>query len=176
MVTKLDVKRSYVNHRRRIHPNYSAPSRWNACWKKIADFLQANNIELEPFMESQFELRKPFPHPTNLYNPHALERYEQYTRAGLTVEDSICNRLLFELDYLNVRSRLFGIERVIEDPAAPLSPIFRVGVATMYGLDDVVDMYRDAAREAIVGTPSLMRPDFYGQFFGSNRERAGVGI
>lgn len=138
---------AYTVRRRMLHPKWSSTNdRWKSCWRKVAELVDSCGYDLEMYMDAQFEMKSPFPQPSQLYSAEAIKRYEAYSKSRVPPGDVAVRRLEMELGFLESRSGLgFSLEEIFSLVASPLSPLFKYTVALLYGRQDIADNYREEA-------------------------------
>lgn len=141
------VRKVYRQHRQVIHPKYVVHDRWDACWEKAAEFVASQGLDLHRFIAAQFDQKKPFPEPNQLYSEHALKRYSAY-KDTVKPEEELARRIEFELRFLDTRSRMgFSLEEVLNLPGAPLTPLFRYYACLMLRNFELARSFEPAAAE-----------------------------
>ena len=152
MITAAEVSKKYTEWRRMIHPNYSPHPRWRSDWEKTAEMLNDEKIPVGSFIEAQFRGVRPFPMPNQLAGPKALERYDEISP---DVDDEAVRRFAYEVDYVEVRSKILSMHQILSDEPSTLSPVFRYCLAYKFNLHDLVEHLREAAlRQLQVNSPS----------------------
>lgn len=157
-----DVRSAFVRRRRMIHPDYRDSKRWAVCWEKAAEFMEEHGVELDAYIEAQFEYKKPFPTPNHLYNQQAINRYETFIR---NKDLSATVAVGFEVNHVNTRLNCgYSKEAIVDSEVSDLTVAGRFLFARKFGLTDLANKYEDMARSYIESSPA--RREAYTAIFG----------
>lgn len=131
--TPTHAKKTYVRHRRRLHPKYRVNPRWKKCWKKIADVVNRLGCDIADYVNAQFEKTYPFPHPNIMYSTNAIDKYNAYVKEKKEnigkFRSDVEKRFSFMTSLL-ARKMDLGLspDLILRGKAFAFTPIFRVAL------------------------------------------------
>ena len=156
MTPEAEAARDAYRLRRQMHqPKWNGGDpRWKVCWQKTADFVARHELDMDQYMDAQFELKAPFPMPNQLYSEQALTRHEAYSERSGDPLEALGRRLDVEMGFLETRKKIgLSIEDILTFPASPLTPLFCYCVALNFGLSELAEQFEEGAKRQLARSP-----------------------
>lgn len=156
LIEASQVRDAYKVRRQMHQPNWRPDNkRWKPCWRKTAELLNREEIDLNRWMDAQFDLKAPFPMPNQLYSENARRRYETHQKRQVDPVDSVLTGLRVELRFLETRLSVgFELEEIMAMRGTPLTPLFCYCVAMQFGRGDLAKLFEESARKQLAATPA----------------------
>lgn len=156
MTPEAEAVRNAYRLRRQMHqPTWNGgDKRWQTCWQKTADFIELHELDLDQYLDAQFELKAPFPMPNQMYSSAALTRSEAYQNQQSDPMEEISRRLDVEMSFLQTRLDIgFSLDEILGFPASPLTPLFCYCVALNFGRGDLAKYFVEGAKKQLARSP-----------------------
>lgn len=175
-VTPKTVKQLYIKRRRQLHSKYRAAPRWETCWAKVAEVINAMQCDPADYIEAQFAKTYPFPHPNTLYNNRAREFYNLYREQNASglggMNEDIHKRFQVMCELLARKVAMgFAVEELLTNDVFGFIPIFRVAMSYYYfGTSNLCSGYVEDAKTEYDSHPAYK--EVYGQYLPGYRKAA----
>jgi hypothetical protein len=157
-------------------------------WPKVAAFVQQHGLNAEWLVALVFQANrdKPYPpSPTHLCTPRALQIYNEYApQANADRVDYLRRRWESQTQELKTQTLLaeaYGsysasecLHYVLSNIHIPLSALFRVCVADIAGMNDLVDIYLSSAIDQYQADPLSYNKAWSGKIPNQVRLRSGL--
>ena len=182
-VCRLTYNQVRRRHTGQVKYAAKAGSRWETCFRKLAELIKRNGYDVTDYLVAQFTCMYPsYPMPNALYSAKAEARYRTWTGTDRTIDDNIraandeepagrrlelSRRFMSEVKYLTTRVELgVPLHRILSYKGSPLSVLTRYCVALNNGMDALADIFRATAKAQFDTNPKEYR-EIYGELLDS---------